>query len=128
MGWGLSSWRKETPLPKPSYNGWGAPYHIAFERRELPDAGANQYAYTTLALPMETPIGPGVMPRASIQGTAPSMYQRAQGVTLTTVGNPGQLTGAIVAQPLLNIDGPENPLVGMQSDRPGSFMLPRGSA
>jgi hypothetical protein len=86
-------------------NGFGAPYHMAWEYRPLPGAGANQWAWETLALPMYTPIGAGTRNRRQ-QMTRGGVMVAVQGVVLTDLaGAPvgGTLTGQFTTQPLLDV-------------------------
>lgn len=80
-------------------SGFGAPLHYSWGFRELPSAGAMQYAFETLALPLYSPIGngPGVMREWDYrQGVVFAL----QGVTLEAIGSPGVKTGGFYAQPL----------------------------
>jgi hypothetical protein len=90
-------------------SGFGAPYHQAWEYRPLPGAGANQWAWETLCLPMYTPIGAGTR-NARQQMTRGGVMVAVQGVVLTDiVGAPvgGDLTGQFVTQPLLDVQQAE---------------------
>ncbi len=83
--------------------GYGAPYHQVHERMTLPTAGADQYRWETLALPLYTPGGMGwgqawSTPR---RATDPALLA-VKGVTLTTIGNPGILHGQLMTQPVLD--------------------------
>ena len=86
-------------------HGFGATYHMAWEFRPLPGAGAAQWAWETLALPMYTPIGTGVRLQRQFM-TRGGVMVALQGVTLTDLaGAPigGDLTGQFVTQPLLDV-------------------------
>ncbi len=92
--------------------GFGAPYKQAWEYRPLPGAGANQWAWETLALPLYTPIGSGVRQRRQFMTgeRAGGVMVAVQGVTLAPLGGTpigGDLTGQFVTQPLLDVQQAE---------------------
>jgi hypothetical protein len=77
-------------------------YHITFQRRELPDAGAMQYSYETFGMPAYSPIGPTVRVHIPNDRYQPASYV-FQAVAL--VGMPpinSVLQGQSVAQPLMD--------------------------
>lgn len=82
-------------------SGFGAHYQRVWERKELPQAGAQQWAWETLALPLYSVIGWGQPVRSPLRAVDPSQFQK-KGITLTTIGNPGILAGQMVSQPLLS--------------------------
>lgn len=90
----------------PGAEGFGAPLHIAFERRELPGSGARQYAYDTLALPLYTPIGWGVANRESFDAYGSPIVAWNQTIGIESLVYNGNYSGQIVSQPLLNTDSP----------------------
>lgn len=109
-------------------SGFGAPYHQAWEFRPLPGAGANQWAWETLALPMYTPIGAGTRNKRQFFTNMGTMVA-VQGVVLTDLaGAPvgGDLTGQFVTQPLLDVTQAE--ASGIQtpaySAAPNAFEFP----
>jgi len=91
--------------------GVGAPYHQAWEFRPLPGAGAAQWAWETLALPMYTPIGAGTRNRRQFLGSGSNpTYVAVQGITLAPLGGTpvgGDLTGQFVTQPLYDLQQAE---------------------
>jgi hypothetical protein len=112
--------------------GVGAPYHQAWEFRPLPGAGANQWAWETLALPMYSPIGWGVRNRRQFFTNNGQSMVAVQGVTLAPLGGTpieGTLTGQFVTAPLLDVTQAE--ASGMQSpayqSRPNAFEMPNYS-
>jgi hypothetical protein len=91
-------------------NGFGAPYHQAFEYRPLPGAGAGQWAWETLALPMYTPIGAGTRNKRQFAANEGGIYVAVQGITITPLGGSpigGDLTGQFTTQPLLDVQQAE---------------------
>lgn len=77
-------------------------YHLTFERQDLPDAGAQQYAWETYGLPPYAPYGFGnIHVEQPLRATSPASYQfQAVGI----VGNPpvSILQGQFVTQPLMD--------------------------
>jgi hypothetical protein len=106
--------------------GFGRSYHQAFGFRRLPDAGALQWAWLTLTLPMYTPIGGGVPnQRCFVAMEGPLAYVR-QGVTIQMLGDPGILTGQFVTQPLLDTSQPQPSGLQIPAfQMPGINELPR---
>lgn len=111
--------------------GFGATYHQAWEYRPLPGAGANQWAWETLALPMYTPIGTGVRQQRQFRVNAGGVMVAVQGMTIAPLGGSpigGDLTGQFVTQPLLDIQQAEG--AGIQTPAyqttPNSFEIPAG--
>lgn len=113
------------------FQGFGADYHIVHSFHEQPGRGAEQFSYDTLALPLYTTggMGWGVATRRSWQHapSAPPMYSR-QGATIQNIGSPGILSGQFMSGPLINTQA--NPAAGLGTfaNRPGQYMLPRGTA
>lgn len=79
--------------------GFGAPLHYSWGWRELPGAGAGQYAFETLALPRYSAIGNGVRTNQGWMYDQPVLYA-LQGVNLEAIGSPGVKTGGFYAAPL----------------------------
>jgi len=78
----------------------GIAYHGVHRQKGLPDPGAQNYAWETLALPAFTPIGPGIhaiSQRLMPLGPPPMISQQGGIVT----GIPTQ-AGQFIHQPLLN--------------------------
>lgn len=107
---------------------FGAPHPGAHytRRANVLGQGANVWSYDTLALPLYTPIGGGVPNKRYFNKLASSgvMYQ-TKGITITTLGSPGNLSGSFNSTPLLNIDAPSSELP-MQGFRAGNFLIPNG--
>lgn len=80
-------------------SGYGAPLHYSFGYRELPGAGAMQYAFETLCLPTYPTIGYGPSVQRGWDYTQGVVFA-LQGVTLEAIGSPGVKTGGIYSQPL----------------------------
>ena len=101
--------RTRGDIPVAGAQGFGAPWHLVFTYRPLPEAGAMQYSYDTLALPKYSPIGNGPG-NAREFVTIGSCVQPLHGVHLNAIGGPGILTGQFIGQPLHDIVGaPSNP-------------------
>lgn len=83
--------------------GFGKPTQYRFSQRSTPGGGANPVAFDTLQLPMYTAVGSGIVPHFSFQVTTqrPRPVYTAHGVPVDTLGNPGNLTGQFISQPLL---------------------------
>lgn len=77
-------------------------YHLTWEKKELPGAGAGQYAWETFGLPPYAPFGFGnINVQNPSNATQPASYVfQAVGV----VGNPPQgfVQGQFVTQPLMD--------------------------
>lgn len=110
-------------------SGFGAPYKQAWEYRPLPGAGAQQWAWTTLALPMYTPIGWGVRNKRQLAATASCPVMVAQqGITLSPVqGSPimGQQTGQFVTGPLLDVTLAEQAGLAEAPSNPNQYEFPQ---
>ena len=110
MSWLKRARDRFTPFAQTAgAKGFGAPLHIAFERRELPGAGALQYAFETLALPMYTPIGWGVANKSEIRtsDSSPTVYQQ-QTIGIESLAYNGNLSGQFVQEPLVNTNDATN--------------------
>jgi|SRR5579862_308950 len=114
--------------------GIGVPYKQVWEHRRLPGAGANQWAWETLALPMYTPIGAGTrnVRQMRVVGSTGPVMVAVQGITLVSLGGApvqGDLTGEFITQPLLDMTQAEG--AGMiypaYNTPPNQFQLPSGS-
>lgn len=83
--------------------GFGKPTHYRFAKRRMEyGEGANPYAFETLQLPMYTPIGWGIPNKRQLASIASSpVIEIAHGVPVDSLGNPGNLTGQFISQPLL---------------------------
>lgn len=87
------------PIRAAGSQGFGAPLQYSFGYRELPGAGAGQYAFETLALPRFSPIGNGVATQRGWDYTQAVVFA-LQGVTLEAIGSPGVKTGGFYSAPL----------------------------
>lgn len=96
--------KAENPAGAAGDGGFGAPFHVAYDQRFVPNGGAMSVAYETLALPRYTPIGWGVANKRALRSDQPVVYQ-LQGVTLGNAAGPGILSGAFITQPLLDTSG-----------------------
>lgn len=110
------------------------PISAAFEnvwvRKRMPDPGAQNYAFESEMLPLQTPIGAGVAvrhPTRPIQNGAQPYFP----VQHTSLQGFGQVSGALVSQPLFN---PRFPVYGAVSPMTNNDVghraeiLPAGSA
>lgn len=84
----------------------GLSYRPCFERQPMPDPGAQNYAYTTLALMPQTVIGTGFVPRAHMKACQGGMFGRPL-VKVSGLG--GTQNSQIYSQPLID---PETGAVG----------------
>lgn len=89
-------------------NGFGAPFHIAFEYRELPGSGARQYAYETLSLPMDTPIGNAVANVDSFDAYGSPIVGWEQTYGIESLIYNGNYSGQVTSTPLFNVDSVDN--------------------
>ncbi len=98
-----------TPLFPPRWQPFSA---HTFERKALPDPGAQNYAYENLGLFEQTFIGPAVANRGAILPLQPpQVYQ----YFVQTMGGVGGLSaGQMIFQPLLNPYSPSSPMEGDQ--------------
>lgn len=80
----------------------GQGYHLTWEKRDLPDAGAGQYSWETLGLPPYAPYGFGnINVTNPLRETFPASYVfQAVGI----VGNPPKsiVQGQFTTQPLMD--------------------------
>lgn len=83
-------------------------YHLTWERQDLPDAGAGQYAWETYGLPPYARYGFGnIQVQKPLQATFPASYVfQSVGV----VGNPpsSMVQGQFITQPLMDPDTAAN--------------------
>lgn len=106
--------------------GFGAPLHYSWGWRELPGAGAGQYAFETMALPRYSPIGNGVKTDQGWMYDQPVLYA-LQGVNLEAIGAPGVKTGGFYAAPLTDTqDNGISPEVLKALQAVRSYQLPGG--
>lgn len=113
--------------------GIGVPYKRVWEHRDLPGAGANQWAWETLALPMYTPIGAGTQNKRQFRATASNPVMVAvQGITIVPIGGApiqGDMIGQFMTQPLMDISQAEgsgivyNPYLAYATP-PNQFEMP----
>jgi len=103
-------------------------FQLIWVRQRLPDAGAEQYSFETLDLPVQTPIGAGVAVRQPFiptqRGDQP--YFPVQHVALQGFG---QVSGGIVSQPLFNPKYPGYSGISFQTANdpfPRAELLPAG--
>lgn len=92
-------------------------YHLTWQKTDLPDAGAQQYAWETLGLPPYAPFGFGnIHVTNPLKETFPASYV-FQSVGI--VGNPPKslVQGQFVTQPLLD----PNAAVAMGIVSPGAI-------
>lgn len=127
MAW-FTRRRREEVIQNPRASGGSGftlPFGIAYTRHRQPDPGIAANSYDTLALPLYTPIGWGVQNKRQWQ-SAPSntvVYQE-QAIALTTIGNPGNLSGTFVSGPLIDTQSNAGNVQAYAIPEPGSFMLP----
>lgn len=110
-------------VPMAGRSGFGAPYGIHYTERPQPNpGGARVYSYDTEALPLYTPIGPGVQNRRQfLSYPSNQVVWQNQAIALTTVGNPGNLAGTLGGSGLIDVSGDGS---GVPFPIPGSFEIP----
>lgn len=101
--WGLSAFNifhtKRTNIEKLGKQG---DYQLTWERKELPGAGAQQYAFETYGLPMYPQYGRGnTCVTNPLRETFPAMYA-FQAVSVVGIPPKGILQGQFVTQPLMD--------------------------
>lgn len=103
------------------------PLTIAYTRHAQPDPGIAAFSYNTLLLPLYTPIGWAVQNKRQFKSAPsnPVVYQQ-QAITLTTIGNPGNLAGTFVSTPLIDTTSAPGALAAVSINPPGSFQIPNG--
>lgn len=74
---------------------------FVWEKRDLPSAGANSYAFLSQGLPLYTYWGNGIRVTNPLRETTPASYAKQ---TAAIIGNPysGYFQGQFVTQPLMN--------------------------
>lgn len=101
---------------------------FTFERRELPNAGANQYALETFGLPVTTISNGNILVENPYKATFPSSYA-VQAVGVVGIPPSGILQGQFTTQPLMNPNQAES--IGVVSPNvipPGAYnVLPTGA-
>lgn len=92
-------------------SGFGAPLHIVFEERPLPNEGsAMSAAYLTYQLPRYTPIGVGVAnKRGWLYSPSAPVFIQQQGIGVMQIGAPGVEAGSMAYQPLTDPTQPAYP-------------------
>lgn len=105
-------------------SGFGAPLHYSWGFRELPGAGAGQYAFETMALPRYSPIGNGVRTVRGWDYTQ-GVKVALQGVNLEAIGSPGVKTGGFYASPLTDTNSTDlSPAALMALTTQQNYMIP----
>jgi len=80
----------------------GKGYHLTWEKRDLPGAGAGQYAYETYGLPAYARDGFGnIHVEQPLRETAPASFV-FQNVGIVGIPPSGQLQGQFTTQPLMD--------------------------
>src|ERR1700741_976418 len=83
-------------------------YHLTWEKRELPDAGAQQYAWETLGLPPYSKFGFGnINVTNPLRETSPNSYI-FQSVGIVGLPPTSVLQGQFTTQPLMDPDTAAN--------------------
>lgn len=102
------------------------PFGLHFTRHAQPDPGMAAVSYDVLQLPVYTPVGSGIQNKRQWR-TFPSnpVVGQAQGVQITTIGNPGFLAGTLVSSPLIDTRSDGSMSVGDGfMPIPGEFVIP----
>lgn len=101
MAWPFAPKRKPVQGP-PNVNERAGSFHIVYERKRMPDPGAQNYAYESLALLQFAPSGPSVAACQQIEPTEGQLYF-AQGWRVAGIPT---IAGQIITQPLYDPDAP----------------------
>lgn len=78
----------------------GGPYNLTWERQELPDPGAQNYAFKSQLLPPYTPIGPTQRAATPFRPLAANAYHQFTALTVSTPTS-GPFQGQVISQPLM---------------------------
>ncbi len=117
------------PFEVPGMTGFGfGPYHIVYDKRKMPDPGAQSVAFLTEALPLEQVSGPtfeNARQNQTIRHPG-EMMVALQGVGLTVLGAPGIPAGYFALQPLTNVSSAPGGLPITGNPPIGEFDLPGG--
>ena len=128
MPWPFKSRKRaeedDKKVPQAGTAGFGREYGMHFTRHAQPDPGMAAVSYDVMALPLYTPIGPSVQNRRQflVAPSNPVVYQN-QAISLTTVGNPGNLAGTFRSSPLLDVTSNSGELNIPGVFAPGEFEL-----
>jgi hypothetical protein len=99
--------------PKNAGNvGFDGLFHVAYERKSLPDPGAQVYAYESLGLVQFAPSGPSVFARDQVRSVSPQLYVFQQ----TLMAGIPIVSGQMVGQPLYDPNAG-----GYTQDPPGAI-------
>lgn len=102
------------------YPGMADDYHLQYERRRQPDlAGAHAFAYTSIGLIQQNPVGAGfIVPEPCVPRIcSPAATQT--GVAVVVTGYP-TFTGGIYSQPLLDARGGQLDSIAAQPYAPAT--------
>ncbi len=104
--------------------GFGAPFTIQYTQHRQPDPGIAAFSYDVLRLPLYTAIGWGVQNKRQFKSSPsnPVVWQD-QAITLTTIGNPGNLAGTFWTTGLIDTTSSPGSLQAPAIAAPGSFEL-----
>lgn len=138
--WGFKTYYRAKEPAAPQFNGPGQPYHASYIHRDLPGAGANQWAWNRLALPTYSPGGlgaPNGLTDPALRGDGGTteagqllplpdtdlIFNVAQGAVLYMLGDPGTPAGQFVLQPLTNTSEAD-PAFAIGFGSPGTEGMP----
>lgn len=102
------------------------PYHIVYDKRQMPDPGAPAVAFLTERLPIEQRSGPTFENRIQTQTVRRpgEMMVALQGFGLQVLGQPGIPAGYFALQPLSDISGTPSNIPIIANPPIGAFELP----
>jgi hypothetical protein len=113
MAWGFRSKRADKEAADKDQfpnvagvNGYGfGALQVIYDKRPMPDPGAQAIAYLTELLPVEQLVGPAIENAGQRQTNRHpgEMVVSLQGVGLTVIGAPGVPAGYFALQPLTDI-------------------------
>jgi len=124
--------RKHVPPSKTDLagqQGFGKAFALHYTQHRQPDPGIAAFSYDTEALPLYTAIGWGVQNSRQFKSAPsnPVVYQ-LQGISLTTIGNPGNLAGTFVSTGLIDPESNPGDIMAYALNPPGSLQIPAGMA
>jgi hypothetical protein len=133
MAWGFRSKKTDkdgAPDTFPNVagvNGFGfGAYQAIYDKRTMPDPGAQAIAYLTELLPIEQLTGPAIVNQTQRQTTRHpgEMVVALQGVGLTVIGAPGVPSGYFALQPLTDISSAPGNIPIIANAPIGEYELP----
>lgn len=117
--------RDDKSVPVGGSEGFGNVFGLHYTRHAQPDPGIAAVSYDALALPLYTPIGPSQQnARQFLSAPSNGVLSQNQAIGITTVGNPGYLTGSFRSTGLIDNQSSPGDIAAPAVTAPGSFELP----